>query len=1145
MKFFNLSRPECSPALKKVYAIMRLTTLALIVFSLNISATVYSQKTKLSLDVNNQSIKEILYLIENQSEFRFIYESGKINLDKKVSVREKEQTVETILNRLFAKEGIKYEITENNFILINPIEMNGNPVNQRAAQEKKHLTGIVTDEKGEPIIGANVLEKGTTNGTVTDIDGKFSLEIDDKSMLMVSYIGYNTKNVPVSGKSSLTIDLSEDTKALDEVVVVGYGTQKKVNLTGSIATMNVDDIQQYPSSNLSNALSGRLAGVRFTQATGKPGASASVSIRAAGTWNSTDPLYVIDGVVRDKFAFDGLDPSEVENISVLKDGASASIYGSRAANGVILITTRKGKSGKPTINYSGTVGFSDATITPEVLDAYDQARLVNDQYVVENVPSTDMRYFADDELAYLRDNRKNFNLLDAVWKTSLLTRHTVNVSGGNDAVRYFVGGSYFYENGSFKNLSFNKYNLRSNLEANITKDLVASLNVSIDTRDDQKPYWRYDNDAETLNNLYRGLLERGSTAPPYIDGKPNGTFSKWHAIETVNGATGYNKKKWSSYDVTMSLQYDVPFVKGLNLRLIYNRFDRHTFVKQFSRPYPLYVFKTTGSHNHLCTNEVESIMIRNDGDSLYEKYNKDYSYQLNGIVSYNNKFGKHDIDASFIYEQSEGTVDWFDGQRNYFISSTVDQLFAGSSDSKNSVVNGKGAETGRLSYVGRVRYGYDEKYLIEAAFRYDGSVNFAPDKRWGFFPSASAAWRISEENFFKNNVHFIDYLKLRGSVGLLGNDAIVLEDKNAISGWQWQQSYNIVDGAQFGSLSNGLATGVVPNPNITWEKSVSYNAGLDALFFKNKFSLNTEFFFKHTYDILGNRIASLPTTFGANMPSENYAVMDSKGFEIELGYQDKIGENFQYYIKGNLGYAVNKIVKKDEAQNLPAYKSEIGYNSDRLMGYIATDIIRTQADLDALPDDYLIFGAKPELGMLNYMDLRGVNSDEPDGKIDENDKDWIIKHQTPPVNYGFSIGGTWKGFSLDLFFQGVAGAKRLIDVRTTDWANETAPYEFWNDHWTPENPTASFPRAARHNAGVESTFWVRNSSFLRLKNVNLSYTVPQNVTSKLRVSQLSVFLTGTNLLLLQNRIKYYDPENSALTDYPNMRNFSMGINLSF
>lgn len=315
-----------------------------------------------------------------------------------------------------------------------------------------------------------------------------------------------------------------------------------MNLTGSIATMNVDDIQQYPSSNLSNALSGRLAGVRFTQATGKPGASASVSIRAAGTWNSTDPLYVIDGVVRDKFAFDGLDPSEVENISVLKDGASASIYGSRAANGVILITTRKGKSGKPTINYSGTVGFSDATITPEVLDAYDQARLVNDQYVVENVPSTDMRYFADDELAYLRDNRRNFNLLDAVWKTSLLTRHTVNVSGGNDAVRYFVGGSYFYENGSFKNLSFNKYNLRSNLEANITKDLVASLNVSIDTRDDQKPYWRYDNDAETLNNLYRGLLERGSTAPPYIDGKPNGTFSKWHAIETVNGATGYNKK---------------------------------------------------------------------------------------------------------------------------------------------------------------------------------------------------------------------------------------------------------------------------------------------------------------------------------------------------------------------------------------------------------------------------------------------------------------------------------------------------------------------------------------------------------------------------------------------------------------------------
>lgn len=1104
-------------------------TLLIMVFFLLTSTHLFAQVSqKIDINLEKVTIKNFFNAIENKTDYTFMYKN--LDLTTPVSINAEKTELLVILDRLLSPLNITYEISGKRIILQKKNQ-------ERISEDKRVITGTVTDERGEPIIGANVVEKGTTNGIITNIDGEFSLSVKENATLLISYIGYSNQEVRIQEQSSYQIVLKEDLQNLDEVVVVGYGTQKKVNLTGSVATMNVDEIQQFPASNLSNALSGRLSGVRFTQSTGRPGQGASVSIRADGTWNNTEPLYVIDGVVRDKFAFDGLDPSEVENISVLKDGASASIYGSRAANGVILVTTRKGKSGKPTISYSGSVGFSDAAVTPKVLDAYDQAILINDQFVVENVPSTDMRFFADDELAYLLENRNKFSLLDMAWKTTVLTRHTVNVSGGNDAVRYFVGGSYFYEDGSLNNLSFSKYNLRSNLEANITKDLVATLNISMDTRDDHKPYWQHDGTSESLNNLYRGLLERGSTAPPYIDGKPNGTFSKWHAVETVNGATGYNKRKYSSYDVTMSLEYSVPFVEGLSLKLMYNKFDRHTFYKQFNRPYPLYVFKTTGSHNHLCTNEVESVIYRNDGDFLYEKYDKNGNYQLNGIVTYKRKFGKHDIDALFIYEQAEGTVDWFDGKRNYFISSAVDQLFAGSSDSKNSTVDGKAEESGRISYVGRVHYGYADKYLFEAAIRHDGSVRFAPNKRWGTFPSASAAWRISEENFWKNNITFIDYLKIRGSVGLLGNDAV--------GGWQWQQNYNIVTGAQFGTQTNGISADVLPNPDITWEKSVSYNVGLDALLLNNKLSLNVEGFFRHTYDILGNRLASLPTTFGANMPSENYAVIDSKGFEIELGYQDRIGKEFSYYIKGNLGYATNEVKKKDEAENLRAYKSEVGYNTNRLMGYVATDIIRTQADLDALPEGYTIFGAKPELGMLNYRDIRGANSDEPDGKIDDNDKEWIINHTVPPINYGFSIGGAWKGFSLDLFFQGVAGAKRMIDVRTTDWANETAPYAFWKDHWTPENTNARFPRATRHYAGSESTFWLRNSSFLRLKNVNLSYTVPQSITSKLRVAQLNVFVTGTNLFLLQNRIKYYDPENAALTDYPNMRNVSFGVNLSF
>lgn len=498
----------------------------------------------------------------------------------------------------------------------------------------------------------------------------------------------------------------------------------------------------------------------------------------------------------------------------------------------------------------------------------------------------------------------------------------------------------------------------------------------------------------------------------------------------------------------------------------------------------------------------------------------------------------HDINALFVYEQYEGNTDWISGQRNYFISSAVDQLFAGSSDPKDSTVDGSGSESGRLSYVGRLGYTYDNKYLVEASFRYDGSVNFAPKHRWGFFPSASLAWRISEENFFKNNIRFIDYLKLRGSIGLLGNDAV--------GGWQWMQRYNLTTGAYFGSLSNGISASVIPNAEITWEKSMDVDYGFDMQILQNRLSLSAGGFYKHTYDILGSRLASLPSTFGGSMPQENYATIDTKGFEIELLYKDKIGKEFTYNINANFGYAVNKLINQDEAENIRPYQSKIGYNTDRQMGYVSTGIIRTQADLDALPEGYTIFGKKPELGMLNYKDIRGADSDEPDGKIDSNDQEWVIKHTKAPINYGFSVGGAWKGLSVDLFFQGIAGGKRFYDQRT-EWAEmEASAYAWRGDYWTPENPSAKFPRAGSTNGASEaSTFWMQDTSFLRLKNVNITYQLPRQLVSKWGLSQLKFFLMGTNLFLLQDKIKAYDPENSSIMNYPLMRTYSFGVNVSF
>lgn len=1106
----------------------KLLFIMICLFGIGVIST-FAQGQKVTVELKNASLKQLFENIEKQTTYRFSYRNAVVDNSHDITISKRQVEISAVLDEALKNRDLTYSIVSSKSIVVSEKEV------PQADKRKKKVSGVIQDSNGETIIGASVLERGTTNGTITDVDGKFSMEVSDKAALEISYIGYVSQIVPVGNKNSVLINLLEDSQALEEVVVIGYGTQKKVNLTGSVAAIDSKVIENVPASNLSNALSGRLAGVNITQTAGKPGGGSSISIRADGTWNSTDPLYVIDGVIRDKFAFDGLDASEVESLSVLKDGASAAIYGSRAANGVILVTTKKGKEGKTTINYTGSIGVSEATKIPEVFNTYQQAKYTNDALRHALVPEGDAQYYTEDELDYFKNN--SYDWIDEAWKSPIVTRHSLNVSGGNDKVRYFIGGNYYYETGSFDNLNFKKYSVRSNIEANITKDLKVSLNLNMDTRNDRKPYWKWDNDNDNMNNLYNGLLRRGLFAP-YIDGKPNGTFLAWHPMEVINGNSGYDKKRYSNYEINVALQYDVPFIKGLNLKLAYNKYERHTFIKRFSRPYDLYVFKTTGAHNHIPTNEIDYVKTRDDGDFLYEKYDSNNSYQLNFMATYNRTFGKHDINALFVYEQYEGTTDWFDGQRNYFISSAVDQLFAGSSDPKNSTLNGKGSESGRLSYVGRLGYTYDNRYLLEASFRYDGSVNFDPEHRWGFFPSLSAAWRISEENFFKNNVRFIDYLKLRGSVGLLGNDAV--------GGWQWMQRYNLNPGAYFGSLSDGVSADVIPNTAITWEKSLDIDYGLDFQVLRNRLSISAGGFYKHTYDILGDRLASLPSTFGGTMPKENYATINTKGFEVELSYKDRIGKDFSYSISGNLGYATNELITKDEAENLRPYKSELGYNTDRKMGYVATDIIRTQSDLDALPEGYTIFGKKPELGMLNYRDIRGVNSDAPDGKIDDNDKEWIINHTKAPINYGFSVGGTWKGLSVDLFFQGVAGGERFYDQRI-EWGNmEAASYAFRSDYWTPENTDAKYPAAGWENgAGEESTFWIQDASFLRLKNVNITYQLPEQLVSKWGLSQMKFFLMGTNLFLLQDKIKAYDPENSSIMNYPLMRTYSFGVNVSF
>lgn len=1004
--------------------------------------------------------------------------------------------------------------------------------------QTSRINGTVMDEKGKGLEGASVKVKGTTTGTTTDAAGKYTINAPANGTLVFSYAGYNEQSVPVKNQTVVNVALTPGANNLDEVIVTGYRAQTRGSVTGSVSSVNGTELSDMPVENLSNALAGRMAGVSVIQSAGTPGMESSIRIRAQGTFNNADPLYVIDGVVSDKFAFDGLSPSEVESITILKDGASAAIYGSRAANGVVLITTKRGKIGAPRLSYNGIYGIQQPTKIPETLNAYEHATAINNALRYNKVPETDARYYTQDELDYFKTH--SWDWVDEMWKNPSTTQHSLDISGGSQNVKYFLGTSYNYATGSFNNLDYQKLTLRGNVDVSVTKNLKVSLDLNTDRRNTDGPSWQVSNWRQ--EDLYKALLFRSHMVPPYVDGLPVGNWVEWHPGVVVDPSlSGYNKREWSNYNATMTINYTIPFVKGLSAKAAINGYKRDVYNKQFNLPYNMTLFNTLGGHNHIVGDSVVGIRPRAADEFLLSRYDKGERYQLNAQLNYKRSFGSHNIDALLVYEQAEEDNVWFNGRRDNFISSAIDQIIAGSP--VNALVDGRQSQSARISYVGLASYNYAQKYLLEASFRYDGSVIFAPGHRWGFFPSASAGWRISDEPFFKDNIRFINDLKLRASVASIGNDAV--------GSFQWLQSYNIVDGAIFDNQTLGLQQGVLANRNITWEKSLSYNAGFDSRFLNNKMSLKLDLFYRHTYDILGSRQQSIPSTFGASLPDENYQEINSKGIDIEAGYNNQFGSSknpFTYYIRGNFSYATNKVIRLDEAQNIRPYQSKIGRPVNGIFGYVATDILRTQADLDALPAGYTILGVKPQLGMLNYEDFRGPNSDKPDGRITSDDQVFIADYTVPPMSFGLSLGASWKSISIDALFQGLAGAKAMLPTagRDIQARAEEASFRYWADSWSPDNPNGKYPgyRGTSYRTRYDaSTFFLVDNSFLRLKNLSVSYALPKSIMGKTKLNNIRVFFTGTNLLMVYSGNKIYDPEMNSITAYPMMKAYSFGLNI--
>jgi len=1141
--------------LSKIPMRMRLTALSLFCIFLQVHAmSSYSQTTKLTLDLKNVSVENVLDKIEENTEFYFLYNSKLINVDRIVNVKAKSKSIETVLAEVFADTDVIYKIEDRQIILSKAEYIALNP----QQQPNKRIRGTVFDTTGDPVIGVNIRLKGSANtGTITDLDGQFSLEVPQNAVLLISYIGYMPQEVIVGNQSELTIRLLEDTQALDEVVVVGYGTQKKVNLTGSVSSISASEISSIPVSNISNAMAGRMPGVFSFNSSGLPGASSPVIIRGVNTPNNTNPTYVIDGVVRDKADFDALDPNEIESFSVLKDAASAAVYGSRAANGVILLTTKRGADQKPMFRYTAMVGTERETRRPKIMSAYDRTQYLNNQFGYNGVNPTSTNYYTPDEVDWFRTH--DYDRLEMAWQNPLIHQHNLSVNGGSDKIRYFLSVGYYDQKGVFEKVKYTKYNFRSNVDAKINDNFSISFNVDANTNKMSTPYWPHNGsgtndygveDNYVIKDLYRALMNHPRTENPYINGKPNATIYGWNVLEVIRSG-GSDVTDRNTLNAKISGTYKIPYVEGLSATAMFNYRRFYSVRKQVGKEYPLYEHETSGTNGHIIRDDAQITRTKYRSETLGNGVRKDFDensrYTLNLQLNYDRSFGKHDIGALFLYEQYEESQQDIFAQRKKLLTNAIEELYIGDGDAANKDAGGKATEFGRLGYIGRINYAYASKYLLEANFRYDASVRFPKGDRWGFFPSFSAGWRMAEEGFIKENenLQFINNLKIRASYGILGNDQV--------DPYQYLDLFTTDTGGAFGSATTGIKPGVYPNKKITWEKTATTNVGFDVGLWNGLLSFEFDYFHKRTYDILLKRERTVPSTFGATLPTENYAELINKGVDLLVRHDNRIG-GIKYYITGNFSFARNHYSKIDEAENAYDYQLKTGRPMHFITGYQANGIARTEADLAGLPTWNTAHNW--QLGDIMLRDLNG------DGDVTSADQAILSKYsKNPEIVYGFSLGGEWKGFDLNIFFQGVAHRSIMPEFRSWKWTEQSV-LDIWSDAYSnksfaPDNPymtdnlNGKYPRvggtgsvAANNQA---SSFWLLNGNYLRLKNLEIGYTIPKTLLRKIGVEGLRVYASGTNLFVLDH-VDIYDPENSSNWDayqYPLMKSYNVGLSLTF
>jgi TonB-dependent starch-binding outer membrane protein SusC len=1121
--------------IKKIILTMKITSLLLLVNLLQISAIVSSQTTRISLKAENATIKQVFTEIEKVSEFRFLYHDGITDLNKLVSLNVNQENVMDVLNEVFRETSSSYKVLDNNLIVVVPVA-NG--------IQKVKVTGKVTDgTTGEPLIGVNVIVKGTTLGVVTDIDGKFSLEIPDgNSTLVVSSIGYTAQEVVVGNQQVLTIVLQAETKQLEEIVVVGYGTTKKVTATGSVVSAKGDDLKQSPGTNLTNNLVGRLPGLVATSSSGEPGSDdATLRIRGVGTLGDASPLVVVDGIANRSMA--RLDPSDIESVNVLKD-ASAAIYGAQAANGVILVTTKRGKLGKPKISISMNAGVNQPTVIPKMANAEQYATMLNEIGYYKNPSGGRFQAYTQDDLTKYADGsdpwgHPNTDWFKEVFKTwSNQNYENVSISGGTENMKYFLSLGARYEDAYYKKSAtfYKQYDFRSNIDGKVNKYIDIAFDVA--GREEYRNY-----PTRSAGSIFRMLMRGKPNMPAYWpDGTPGPDIEYGdNPAVTSTSATGYDRDKWYVLESNLRTNVKIPWVNGLTVTANASFDKAFQFHKKFETPW--YLYSWDGNANHILTKGLRGLAAPQLSENMEDKQ----KITLNAYATYEKTlFEKHNIKVMVGTERQSGTRDLFSAFRKDYISSAVDQLFAGAPN-QYMVNDGSASQDARMNYFGRVNYDFGQKYMVEFLWRYDGSYMFTKGKQFGFFPGISAGWRISEENFFKNNVTFVDNLKLRASWGQLGNDRI--KEYQYLASYSYDVNHDgKIDGSDNRSYVFGTQDGKllgeskVPNPNVTWEVANTANIGLDAFFLGNKLSVSGDYFYNRRSQILIQRNASVPTSSGITLPPENIGKVDNRGFEAIIGYHNQVG-GLKYDVSVNGSYSKNKVVFWDETPGRPEWQKATGKtipddvnNPDGMLRYQAIGIFVDQAQVDATTAKWA--GARP--GDVIFKDVNN------DGKIDGLDRVRADKTGMPRFIGGFTVNLNFMNFDFAVLFQGAMGAEKYISPESGDIGNY---YKIYADNrWTPENPSSTYPRAWNRDEeywrSQGNTFWVHNMNYLRIKNIELGYNLPTNLNKVIGVEGLRVYVNALNLLTFSKE-KLIDPELGAGTDYPLQRIINAGFSITF